>query len=254
MARPTAAESQALLGHAVEQGWWFRAKEDIVRDFVRPYLTPRSTVLILGTGEGSTVDRVRQVAAECSIVGLDIDPEAVALCQARDPRGAYRVADLDQDPLGEPGTADVVFALDILEHLEHHDRVVGRVATCLRPGGVFVVNVPAHPWLFSLHDRHLGHLRRYRPAEIEALARAQGLEVARSTPLFATTLVLLLLWRRLVQPAFGLRENASDVGVRLPWLLDRALYAAARLEGWAARLRLPFGSSHLLIARKPQPR
>jgi len=251
MARPTAAESQALLGHANEQGWWFRAKEDMVRDFVRPYLAPRANVLILGTGEGSTVSRVRQVAPECSIQGLDIDPEAVAVCRARDPHGAYRVADLDEDPLGGRETADVVFALDILEHLEHHDRVVGRVAACLRPGGVFVVNVPAHPWLFSLHDRHLGHLRRYHPAEIEALARRHGLEVERSTPLFATTLLLLLLWRRVLQPAFGLRETASDVGVRVPWLLDRALYGIARLEGWAARLRLPFGSSHLLIARKP---
>jgi 2-polyprenyl-3-methyl-5-hydroxy-6-metoxy-1,4-benzoquinol methylase len=251
MALPTAAESQALLGHAREQGWWFRAKEDIVRDFVRPYLRPRSAVLILGAGEGGTVERVREIAPDCSITGLDIDSAAVALCQARDPRGAYRQADLDADALGGAGSADVVFALDILEHLEHHDRVVGRAAACLRPGGVFVINVPAHPWLFSLHDRHLGHLRRYRPAEIEALARAQGLEVARSTPLFATTLLLLVLWRRLVQPALALRETASDVGMRLPWLVDRVLYGIARLEGWAARARLPFGSSHLLIARKP---
>jgi hypothetical protein len=40
------------------------------------------------------------------------------------------------------------------------------------------------------------------------------------------------------------------VGVRLPWLLDRALYAVARAEGRVARMGLPFGSSHLLIARK----
>jgi SAM-dependent methyltransferase len=250
MARPTAAESQALLGHAQEQGWWFRAKEDIVRDFVRPHVGPRSAVLILGSGEGSTIERVREIAPECSIHGLDIDPEAVAVCRARDPRGSYRVADLDQDPLASGESADVVFALDILEHLRDHEAVMGRVAAALRPGGVLVANVPAHPWLFSLHDRHLGHLRRYRPAEIEALARRHGLDVVRSTPLFATTLVLLVLWRRVLQPSFGLREAQSDVGVRVPWLLDRALYSIARLEGWAARLHLPFGSSHLLIARK----
>jgi SAM-dependent methyltransferase len=250
MARPTAAESEALLGHAEEQGWWFRAKEDIVRDFVRPHLPGRGAVLVLGSGEGSTVARVRQVAPEASIVGLDIDPAAVAVCRTRDPRGSYRLADLDTDPLAEPGSVDVVFALDILEHLEHHDRVAERVASCLRPGGVFVVNVPSHPWLFSLHDRHLGHLRRYRPAEIEALMEAAGLQVVRSTPLFATTLVMLVLWRRLAQPALGVRRESSDVGVRLPWLLDRTLYAIARAEGRIARMGLPFGSSHLLIARK----
>jgi len=88
MARPTAAESQALLGPAQEQGWWFRAKEDIVRDFVRPDVGPRSAVLILGSGEGSTIERVREIAPECSIHGLDIDPEALAVCRARDPRGS----------------------------------------------------------------------------------------------------------------------------------------------------------------------
>jgi hypothetical protein len=112
------------------------------------------------------------------------------------------------------------------------------------------VNVPAHPWLFSLHDRHLGHLRRYRPADVEAIARRHGFEVVRSTPLFATTLLLLITWRHVVQPALRLRERESDVGMRLPRPLDRVLYALARLEGWVARLRLLFGSSHLLIARK----
>jgi hypothetical protein len=76
--RPSAVESAALLDHAREQGWWFRAKEDIVRDFVRPYLQPRAAVLILGSGEGSTVERVRQLAPDCAIAGLDIDPEAIA--------------------------------------------------------------------------------------------------------------------------------------------------------------------------------
>ena len=112
-------------------------------------------------------------------------------------------ADLDEDPLAGGETADVVFALDILEHLRDHERVMGRVAAALRPGGVLVANVPTPPWLFSLHDRHLGHLRRYRPGEIEALARRHGLDIVRSTPLFATTLVLVVLWRRVLQPTFG---------------------------------------------------
>jgi hypothetical protein len=71
----------------------------------------------------------------------------------------------------------------------------------------------------------------------------------RSTPLVAATLVLLVLWRRILKPVFG-RRAAIGRGSPRPWLLDRAIYAIARLEGWAARLHLPFGSSHPLIARK----
>jgi hypothetical protein len=111
--------------------------------------------------------------------------------------------------------------------------------------------VPAHPWLFADHDVRLGHVRRYRPREVEALVRPAGLEVLHATPLFMTTLLILVIWRTLVQGALGMRPRRSDVSLALPAALDTVLYLVARLEGWVSHARLPFGSSHLVVARKP---
>jgi SAM-dependent methyltransferase len=250
VALPSALESRALLSHAETEGWWFRAKEDIVQSLLRPHLGERTSALILGAGGGSTAQRIRRSWPRCRVAGLDIDPGAVALCAAQDPAGQYRVADLEHDELAEPQTVDVVFALDVLEHLQNDLDVVARVERCLLPGGLLVVNVPSHPWLFGPHDHHLGHRRRYRPADIEGLLRRSGMQIVHSTPLFATTLLVLALWRRGLQPALRLRQRESDVGYRAPRPVESILYAIARLEGWVARVGLPFGSSHFVLARK----
>jgi SAM-dependent methyltransferase len=250
MARPTALESRALLSHAEDEGWWFRAKEDIVQDLLAPHLSDRCSVLLLGGGSGGTARRLRRRAPGCTIVGLDIDPEAVALCAREDPAGRYRLADLEHDPLGSPESMDLVFALDVLEHLDRDADVLAGATRVLRAGGLLIINVPAHPWLFSEHDRHLGHRRRYRPTEIEALVRGAGLSVVRSTPLFGSALIGMYVWRRLL-PALGLgRSGRSDVGLRIPRPLDALLYGMARAEGWLARWFLPFGSSQLVVARR----
>jgi SAM-dependent methyltransferase len=251
MARPTQTESAALLAHAGREGHWFRAKEDIVKGYLRPHVADDARIVVLGVGNGATVARLRRLARRCAIEGLDVDQAALELCATRDPRGTYRLADLETDPIGHPDSADVVVALNVLEHLQDDPGVVGRIAACLRPGGVLVVNVPAHPWLFGDHDVRLGHLRRYRPGEIEAHVRAAGLKVAHATPLFMTTLLLLMVWRKLVQGWLGVKPRRSDVSLALPAPLDAGLYLVARLEGWVSHARLPFGSSHLVVARKP---
>jgi SAM-dependent methyltransferase len=248
--QPSTEESAALHAHAQDAGWWFQAKEEIVASFLRSRVREASSVVVLACGGGLTVRQLRRLAPRCSILGLDIDPAAVALCAAADPAGQYRVADLEQELPCSRGTADVVVALDLLEHLEHDRDVARRVFETLRPGGLFVVNVPAHPWLFSPHDAQLGHQRRYRPRQIESMIVGQGFRIWHATPLFATTLLLLLAWRPLLRVSRDLACR-SDVGRRLPRALDRLLYGIARLEGWIARIGLPFGSSHLVLAERP---
>lgn len=250
MALPTTDESRALLAHADEEGWWFRAKEDIVARMLRPHLTATCRALVIGIGGGGTVRRLRQMAPAGTVTGLDIDPDAVALLQRIDPAGTYRVADVERDALGEPASMDLAVALDVIEHLDDDRGVVARVHEVLAPGGLFAVHVPAHPWLFSSHDEHLGHRRRYRPREVAALLRASGFDIVHATPLFMTTLVLLGVWRQGVQRLLRTRTHQSDVSMQLPGPADALLYAISRAEGEAARLRLPFGSSQFVLARR----
>jgi SAM-dependent methyltransferase len=251
MALPTTEESRALLAHAAREGWWFRAKEDIVASLIAPHLPPDCRALVLGIGSGGTIRRIRQLVPRATVTGLDIDPDAVRLLDQIDPAGTYRVADIERDALCDASSIDLAVALDVIEHLDDDRALVERVRHALAPGGLFAVHVPAHQWLFSSHDEHLGHRRRYRPRELERLFQECGFEIVHSTPLFASTLILLAGWRKGLQPLLGLRTDRSDVSLGLPDLVDTTLYGLARIEGAVARVGLPFGSSHFLLARVP---
>jgi SAM-dependent methyltransferase len=232
--------------------FWFQAKEEIVQDCISPYLGSDSRILIVGVGNGITASRLRGLYPNCSIFGVDIDPAAIETCNRRDPEGTYILSDIEHDEFEESVQCevDIVIALDVLEHLHDDAEALRRLARRLRPGGLLVVNVPAHKWLYSRHDAALSHFRRYAPTEIKRLIQQQGFAVVHSTPLFMTCLVLLAFWRLVVLKVLPVRKNQSDVSLELPRFIDRILYRLAMMEARIARHRLPFGSSHLVIARR----
>lgn len=59
-------------------------------------------------------------------------------------------------------TFDIVIMLDVLEHIEHDSAFLQHeVMPRLKPESHLVISVPAHPSLFTSHDKFLGHYRRY---------------------------------------------------------------------------------------------
>jgi SAM-dependent methyltransferase len=56
---------------------------------------------------------------------------------------------------------DVLFYVDVLEHIEHDREELARTETLLKPDGRLIVLAPAHPVLYSAFDKAIGHWRRY---------------------------------------------------------------------------------------------
>ena len=79
----------------------------------------------------------------CTVVGVEIDPEAAALAEPHCER--VIVADLDSfDPAEELDGErfDAILATDLLEHLKDPGRLLSAVRETLEPGGHIVVTVP----------------------------------------------------------------------------------------------------------------
>lgn len=56
---------------------------------------------------------------------------------------------------------DFVVSADVIEHIEDHERAVKNLFSFVKPGGMMIVAVPAHQYLYSQRDRDWGHYRRY---------------------------------------------------------------------------------------------
>jgi ubiquinone/menaquinone biosynthesis C-methylase UbiE len=172
----------------VEANW----DDTLLRERVLRVLRPSDRLLDLGAGAGIIPQmRLRGLCAE--VVGIDLD-ERVLSNPCLD---AAKVASADDIPYPD-ATFDAVVCDNVLEHLEHPDRVFREVARVLRPGGSFLAKTPnkshympalarATPHAFhQFYNRLRGRASadtfptRYRAntrAAIERLAQDAGLRV-----------------------------------------------------------------------------
>jgi SAM-dependent methyltransferase len=59
------------------------------------------------------------------------------------------------------GKFDTIIFIHVLEHIEDDLKALNHSAELLETGGKVLIEVPALPFLFSEHDKMLGHYRRY---------------------------------------------------------------------------------------------
>ena len=132
-------------------------------------LGPTGKALDIGAACGGNTQVLRDNGWDA--FALDYSETGPAICRRR---GLPAVqADATQLPIGED-SLDLVVAFDVLEHIEDDAAVVREVRRVLRPGGKFVVAVPADPELWSAHDEAVLHCRRYTPKPSAASCSASG--------------------------------------------------------------------------------
>ena len=221
--------------------WWFRGRLAVVLAALEPRLPRRRVRLVeLGCGSGGVLAALGRYG-EAIGVELDDGLRDIAVARGLDVRAG---ALPDRLPV-EPGSADVVLLLDVLEHLEAEQAALDAARTLLAPGGLFVATVPAYRWLWSAHDVVLGHRRRYTRAELRRLVIEAGFTLDRAT-YFNTLLLPPIAAVRLARRLAG--RNGHDLQ-RPPAAVNGVLTRIFAVERHlVSRVDLPFGGSVLLLA------
>ena len=226
-----------------ETNWWYCARRQLVEKILTER-GPFESGLDLGCGVGGHLDLLGRVCSQRQ--GVDPSEEAVHWCKEHGFEGVFQ-GDATDLPL-EDNAFDTVICLDVLEHIDDV-AAVKEIHRVLRPGGLLVVTVPAHDYLWNENDVFSHHRRRYDRKQIRALLSSfNNLDVTYwNLTSYLPMLVYAALWR--VFPAEP-RNNLDAV----PKLMDRplawALSVENRLRNW---IPTPTGTSVVAVARGAQP-
>ena len=222
-----------------ERHWWFRSRRAVVRALLsRTDLPPSPRILDAGCGTGANLLEYGRLG---EVTGVDAFREAVELCRER---GLDNVIEAPVEELPfEPGSFDLLFATDVIEHLDDDVRALRELRRVGADDARLVLTVPAYGWLWSDHDVSVHHRRRYTADRLRESVRAAGWTPAVDTYFFATALpavaVVRTLRRRRVNANAG-----SDLSLP-PAPVNRLLQLPTLAEAKAIErgARLPAGVS-----------
>lgn len=69
---------------------------------------------------------------------------------------------------------DCIVCINVLEHIREDVRALRNMYKLLKKGGVLIILVPAHPFLFGSIDESIGHFRRYEKNDLLNLLKTSG--------------------------------------------------------------------------------
>lgn len=111
-------------------------------DRVMALLPDESTVLELGCGAGEPV--ARRLSERHRVTGVDLSPEQIARARVNAPDAEFLIGDMTQLVL-EPRSVDAVIAFYSIIHVPRtmHTELLAKIASWLRPDGLFVATMGA---------------------------------------------------------------------------------------------------------------
>ena len=243
-------EEYARLERVEISHWFYAGKRQIVFACLHRLgaLCPGRLLVDCGAGTGRFA---REASRECTAVAVDDHDESLEIARKHLGADAVRRGSCTALPFAD-ATADMVTALDVIEHIEDDRSAVVEMARILKPGGVLVITVPAFQALWSDWDVSLHHFRRYRRPQLRQLLDSAGLEVLRCD--YINVLAFPIVWvLRKWRGWFPGSPNHGGLRAeeKIPpnWV-NRLLQAAFVRLAVQTAVSFPFGVGLLAVARR----
>jgi SAM-dependent methyltransferase len=146
-------------------------------DFIKPYVGQR--VLEIGSGIGNLTT---QLVPRQQYVATDINPLYLSSLKALEHDRPYLKTQFTDVTKKESfpkldGGFDTVVCLNVVEHVEDDVAAMENIRDALAAGGRAIILVPRGQSMYGTLDEMLGHVRRYEPDTLRALADKAGFEV-----------------------------------------------------------------------------
>lgn len=235
----------ATLAAAEDKHFWFIARNALVLWALQKYAPGFESFLEIGCGTGQVLSAVARGFPEAEIYGSELFTAGLKFAAERAPKAKLMQMDATNIPFA--GQFDVIGAFDVLEHIENDALVLQQIHKALKPGGLTILTVPQHSWMWSPSDAHACHVRRYAAKELQQKVERAGFNVLRSSSF--VSLLLPAMWlSRLAQT----RQKEGSAELDLPEWMNSIFKIIMRAELNLIKVgtAFPCGGSRLVIAKK----
>lgn len=259
-------ESKRNLNQAGSRHPWERARKEVVVDLIRQHVAVSAkpkTFLDIGCGDTWLVEQLSLVFPESKFIAVDIafDEQLLSKLQARFKGTNIEVFDDLGSALKDRDVKiDAILLLDVIEHIEDDVSFLQNLSqnfSRITQHTLYFISVPAYQFLFSEHDRFLGHYRRYTNQTLREHTDQAGLNCI-GIGYFFSLLLLPRLATSIIERVMPKKNKPSGVAnwkeTRLDALITAVLYYDYKLSSLLSRLniRLP-GLSNYIICQKKEP-
>lgn len=244
---PFPSHTFSYLASAEASHWWFRSRNQIIIWMLGSKAKGLKNFLEVGCGTGFVISGIARAFPSLCLEASEYFEDGLVFAKQRVPACTFR--QLDATAMAEHDTYDCIGSFDVIEHIESDELVLSNFHRALRPGGLLLLTVPQHPWLWSAADDYAHHIRRYRRSDLLRKVRSAGFRIEYSASFVSLLLPIMALQR------ISSRDKPYDPDseFKISPFLNNLLFLVMQLELILLRLglRFPAGGSLLLLARKP---
>ncbi len=229
--------------------WWFQGRKSIIFSILDKYMSPDSMkgekAVDLGCGTGLILSELNSYTLT---TGVDFSLLALSFCKKRGIKDLV-CADVSTLPFKD-NSFDLIFALDLLEHIPDDYALMREIHRICRPGGKVMTTVPAYQYLWSEHDEALHHSRRYSKRQFRELITSTGFTPLKLSFCISFMFLPILLFR-ILQKTLKPNKKPKTHLIVLPNAINQLLIKLLEVEAWIVRrVNIPFGVSLLSLAEK----
>jgi SAM-dependent methyltransferase len=202
-------------------------------DTIRRHAKPGDRILDFGAGTGQFALPLHQQHFQVTA----LEPDASMSRRI----AATGVATVTSHTELAPASFDLVYSLNVLEHIMDDVTALAQLHAVLKPNGALLIYVPAFPILYTSMDAKVGHVRRYRRETLAHAAQAAGFTIERMAYVDSLGFFAALFFKLFDRQHGNINRSALKI-------YDRLVFPVSVLIDYATRRW--FGKNLLLVARK----
>ncbi len=233
-----------------ENHFWFQNRNSLILWAIQKYCPHFRSFLEVGCGTGYVLSAIADRYSKRELVGSEIFTAGLNFAAQRQPNVEFIQMDARKIPF--VNEFDLIGAFDVLEHIEEDQEVLSQLYESLLPGGMLLLTVPQHQWLWSPADDYACHVRRYASNDLHRQLATAGFKILRSTSFVTALLPIMLVSRMLMRQHAKKTEADVMAELRISAITNSVLSRILALEVRLIRLGIdfPIGGSRLIVDHK----